>query len=146
MNYLRLSFILVVVVVLTLTTSLRLHAQDTNQPDPGQSVDASSIGETSETIYTPDGFTIWKEIVSSSCSYVDHNYSLNIAQDPQFMSDISYQMTNFDVDYNDPQSCVGGPEVDHMKFNGQFLGILTGANGSWSTNTWPLQQIGRAHV
>ena len=30
------------------------------------------------------------------------------------------------------QGCPGGPEVDLMQFNGKLLGILTGANDSWS--------------
>ncbi len=42
------------------------------------------------------------------------------------MTEISYSMSNFDVDYNDPQDCSGGPEVDLMYFNGHSLGFLTG--------------------
>ena len=139
MQYLRLSSSVLAVIVATLFSTSHLFAQDIVQLDQGQ-VNPSDVQETSETIYTNDGFTIWKETVSTGCSYSDHNFSLDVSTDPQFMSDISYQMTNLDVDYNDPQSCEGGPEVDHMKFNGRFLGILTGANKSWSTNTWPLKK------
>src|SRR5512133_2002003 len=60
-----------------------------------------------EVTTTPDGFTIWKKTINSGCSFSDHNYALDVPADPNDMSDISYQMTNYDVDYNDPQGCEG---------------------------------------
>ena len=87
---------------------------------------------------TPDGFTHFHLDVNSSCLFTDHNYSINVPLDPARLSQISYLMTNYDVDYNDPQGCLGGPEVDLMRFNNNLLGILTGANDSWSINKWNL--------
>ena len=87
---------------------------------------------------TPDGFTHFHLDVNSGCQFTDHSYALNIPLDPARLSQISYLMTNYDVDYNDPQGCLGGPEVDLMKFNNNSLGILTGANDSWSINKWAL--------
>ena len=89
---------------------------------------------------TPDGFTHFHVDANSSCLFADHNYSVNIPLDPARLSQISYLMTNYDVDYNDPQGCLGGPEVDLMQFNGKLLGILTGANDSWSINKWALKR------
>ena len=89
---------------------------------------------------TPDGYTIWRQQIDSGCSYADHSYTLDVAADPAEMSDISYSMTNFDVDYSNAQDCEAGPEVDIMSLNGSRLGILTGANNSWSTNSWPLKR------
>jgi len=87
-----------------------------------------------------NGFTTWHLDVNSGCIFSDHSYTLDIPVDPTVMSDITYTMTNFDVDYNDPQGCQGGPEVDIMQFNGHNLGILTGANNSSSLNSWSLQK------
>ena len=92
------------------------------------------------TFTTPDGFTHFHLDVNSACLFSDHSYTLNIPVDPARMHEVSYLMTNYDVDYNDPQGCPGGPEVDLMLFNGNLLGILTGANDSWSINTWDLAQ------
>ncbi|HKF41701.1 MAG TPA: Ig-like domain-containing protein [Thermoanaerobaculia bacterium] len=92
------------------------------------------------TFTTPDGFTHFRLDVNSGCLFADHNYMLSIPVDPAKMHKISYLMTNYDVDYNDPQGCPGGPEVDLMNFNGKLLGILAGANNSWSINTYPLTQ------
>src|SRR4051812_20182521 len=89
-------------------------------------------------VSTQSGYTSWRLDVNSDCLFSDHNYMLDIPADPAQMSDITYTMTNFDVDYNDPQGCTGGPEVDIMHFNNANLGILTGANNSWSLNSWPL--------
>ncbi|HVG60443.1 MAG TPA: Ig-like domain-containing protein [Hyalangium sp.] len=85
-----------------------------------------------------DGFTTWRLEVNSGCQFFDHSYTLDIPPAPEHLSDISYSMSNYDVDYNDPQGCQGGPEVDLMSFNGHRLGQLTGATDSWSINTWPL--------
>ncbi len=89
---------------------------------------------------TPDGYTVWRQQIDSGCSYADHSYTLDVPMDPAEMSDISYSMTNFDVDYSNAQDCEAGPEVDIMSLNGSRLGILTGANNSWSTNSWPLKR------
>ncbi len=92
-----------------------------------------------QTKYTDaNGYTYWRNEVNAYCSFSDHNFTLNIDADPAEMSDISYIMTNYDVDYQDPQGCTGGPEVDIMHFNSHELGVLTGANDSWSINTYPL--------
>ncbi|WP_224364739.1 Ig-like domain-containing protein [Hyalangium versicolor] len=87
-----------------------------------------------------DGYTVWRQEIYSGCSFADHSYTLEVPADPQSMSDISYSMSNYDVDYNDTQGCSGGPEVDLMSFNGHQLGQVTGANDSWSINTWPLDK------
>lgn len=86
-----------------------------------------------------DGFTIWHKDINSGCLYSDHNYTLDIPANPGDLSDISYTMTNWDVDYNST-GCSGRPEVDLMYMNGHLLGSLTGANNSWSFNSWPLTQ------
>ena len=91
-----------------------------------------------QTTSTPDGFTVWRKTIDSGCSYSDHNYTLDIPAEPANMSEISYSMSNYDVDYTDTGTCPGGPEVDIMYFNGQSLGFLSGANNSWSVNSWPL--------
>lgn len=93
-----------------------------------------------QTTTNNQGDTIWRADINSGCQYSDHNYSLDIPVDPNLMSDIVFTMTNYDVDYNDPQSCLGGPEVDITKINDSTLGILTGANNSWSTNSWKLDK------
>jgi hypothetical protein len=92
----------------------------------------------SQVFETDDGFTVWRKDINVQCSFSDHHYTLDITTDPAELSDISYTMTNYDVDYNDPQGCWGGPEVDLMYFNGQYVGYLEGANNSWSVNSWPL--------
>ena len=64
-----------------------------------------------------DGYTVWRQEVNSACLFTDHNYTLDIPADPEMMSDISYRMSNFDVDYNN--ICNGIPnssEVDIYVF------------------------------
>jgi len=80
------------------------------------------------------GDTVWRKDVNSGCSFSDHNITVNIPVEPDEISDAKITMTNEDVDYNDPQSCSGGPEVDYLYINGHFIGQLQGANNSWSTN------------
>jgi len=105
-----------------------------------QTVSAAATAQTTQST-TADGFTVWREDIDSSCSYSDHNYSLDINSDPSEMSEIQYTMTNYDVDYVDTSgACAGGPEVDVFSFNGNPLGVLTGANNSWSVNTYALTQ------
>jgi hypothetical protein len=87
-----------------------------------------------------DGFTVWRKEINSGCSFADHSYTIDVTADPADMSEIKYSMSNFDVDYNDPQGCEGGPEVDNMSLNSKQLGVLTGANGSWSINSWSLNK------
>ena len=93
-----------------------------------------------QTYDSADGYTVWRKDLEGTCSYNDHNYTLDIPADPNEMSDISYSMSNYDVDYNDPQQCKGGPEVDLMSLNGNQLGVLTGANNAWSINEWKLDK------
>lgn len=100
---------------------------------PGPATGAWEVSSTS------DGYTVWRKEINSGCLFSDHNYTLDIPADPNEMSDIRYTMTNYDVDYQST-GCSGRPEVDHMFLNDHFLGILTGANNSWSLNSWPLQQ------
>lgn len=113
------------------------HAQDTEQPDVMPPWAPPAL-EAVSTFETDDGFTVWRKDINVQCSYNDHAYTLDITADPADMSAISYVMTNFDVDYNDPQGCPGGPEVDLMSLNGQYMGYLSGANSSWSVNSWAL--------
>lgn len=89
------------------------------------------------TVAMDDDYTVWHLDVNSGCSFSDHFYSLEIPEDPNNMSDIQYTMTNWDVDYAST-GCEGNPEVDLMYFNNNQLGVLTGANDSWSINSWPL--------
>lgn len=114
-------------------------AQDAPQPPGGAALAPASVQATLSEV-TPDGFTVWRRDIGVSCSFSDHNYTLEVNANPGEMSDISYSMTNYDVDYNDPQGCEGGPEVDIMSLNGNNLGILTGANNSWSTNLWTINR------
>lgn len=88
----------------------------------------------------PDGFTVWRKNIGSACISADHNYTLDVPEDPAQMSDIQYTMSNFDVDYQGACSMGGGGEVDVMYWNDERLGILTGANDSYSINAWPLEQ------
>jgi hypothetical protein len=89
------------------------------------------------------GDTIWRKDVNSGCSYADHHITINIPVEPDEISDTKITMTNQDVDYNDPQGCQGGPEVDYLYINGNFVGQLQGANDSWSTNifTFPASYL-----
>jgi hypothetical protein len=125
---------------LELWSEQALAQDDPNQPpNPNITISPASTQSTNAEI-TPDGFTVWKKEINSGCQFSDYNYTLDVDADPNEMSDIMYTMTNYDVDYNDPQTCEAGPEVDHMQLNGSFLGILTGANNAWSTNSWPLDK------
>lgn len=87
-----------------------------------------------------NGITHWRSTVDSGCSYSDHDYTLDIDADPERMSEITYKMSNYDVDYNNSEGCEGGAEVDRMSFNGSELGTLTGANDAWSVNAFPLDK------
>jgi hypothetical protein len=89
-----------------------------------------------------DGDLVWHKEIASACLFTDHNYTLEIPADPQHLNDISYTMSNFDVDYSSNCSKGVGPEVDKMYFNNRYLGLLTGANQSWSLNSWPLEAGG----
>ena len=102
--------------------------------EPGPSADPWQVSA------SVDSYTTWRRKINQGCSFSDHYYTLDIPADPNEMSDISYSMSNWDVDYNDPQGCAGGPEVDLMYFNGHLLGLLTGADDSWSINSWPLNR------
>ncbi len=85
-----------------------------------------------------DGETVWHVDVDSGCSYSDHTINLTIDADPEDIKDPKIKLTNFDVDYNDSQDCAGGPEVDSLYVNGNYIGQLKGANDSWSINTFDL--------
>src|SRR3972149_6942262 len=63
------------------------------------------------------GDTVWHTDVNSSCSYSDHYINIDIDVEPNEIKDAKITMTNWDVDYNDPQSCSGGPEVDYLYVN-----------------------------
>ncbi len=95
--------------------------------DSGESPERQTLKES--------GDTVWRKDVNSGCSYVDHNITINIPVEPDEISDAKITMTNEDVDYIDPDEvCRGGPEVDYLYINGNFIGRLEGANNSWSTN------------
>lgn len=81
------------------------------------------------------GQTIWHKDVNSGCSYSDHDIYIDIDVDPALIKDAKIKMSNWDVDYNDPQSCAKGPEVDYLYINDTRIGQqLQGANNSWSVN------------
>lgn len=82
------------------------------------------------------GETVWHKDVNSGCSFSDHNISIDIDIAPTEITDTVIRLTTWDVDYNDPQGCTGGPEVDILWINGNRIGQLQGANNSWSTNTF----------
>lgn len=132
---------LAIVLAIAAGGAARLSAQDRPAPDvpPGPGARAGAPGTTSVTT-TPDGFTVWRTDVNSGCLFGDHNYSIDVTAEPKDMKEITLKMTNFDVDYNAPQGCPGGPEVDPTFLNGKSLGILTGANNSWSINSFRLAQ------
>lgn len=95
------------------------------------------VVESPVTITAEDVYTVWRKEINSGCSFSDHNYTLDIPEDPENMSDIRFTMSNYDVDYASP-GCPGGPEVDNMYLNGNLLGRLTGADNSWSINAWDI--------
>ena len=137
------AVVMFLAVFLVLPLGERTYGQDPQPPDDPEGVVPIRPGTVAgvwQVSTTSDGYTVWRKEINSGCRFSDHNYTLDIPADPDEMSDIRYTMTNWDVDYNDPQSCAGGPEVDHMSFNGHFLGILTGANNSWSLNSWSLSK------
>jgi len=91
------------------------------------------------TTQAANGRTVWRTDVNSDCSYYDYDIKVNIDVDPKLIQDPKLIMTNYDVDYNDPQGHENGPEVDIAYINGNRLpGILQGANNSWSVNQWSL--------
>lgn len=114
-----------------------VHAQGGDNP-----ADSTATGEVRpaavQTTLDGDGYTHWRLDLDPTCRFYDHSYTLNVPEEPGKLSDISLTATTFDVDYLDPQDCEGGSEVDPVAFNGNLLGILTGANESWSVNAWNL--------
>ncbi len=131
--------IVIFAILATLLLFTPLHAQDTGVQPNGEptSTDAISAGWT---VLNEDGYTKWRLPVDSACLFTDHSYTLDLPEEPARMSDIRLTMTNYDVDYFDPQECEGGPEFDNADLNGKTLGILAGANDSWSINSWLLKQ------
>lgn len=71
-----------------------------------------------------EGEKIWHLDIDSGCNYSDHNIYMDIDVDTRDITNSKIRMTNEDVDYNDPQSCSGGPEVDYLYINGNFIGQL----------------------
>src|SRR5690349_19813345 len=53
------------------------------------------------------GYTHFRKDINSDCQFSDHNYTLDLPVDPARMSDIRLTMSNYDVDYYDPQECEG---------------------------------------
>ena len=119
-------------------TPLSAAAQTPPRPDqPGGPIPPGPQSEPWVQMGTDDGYTTWRKDVNSGCSFSDHSYSLDVPEEPDNLSDIHYTMSNYDVDYVS-SDCSAGPEVDMFYFNNAFIGILTGANNSWSINSWTL--------
>ncbi|MEM7539584.1 MAG: Ig-like domain-containing protein, partial [Chloroflexota bacterium] len=85
-----------------------------------------------------DEYLKWREISTLGFICTDHHYTLTMTEDPDTMLEILLIVSAFDVDYDDPQNCPGGPEIDHVYFNDHFLGTLEGADKSFSTNSLPI--------
>lgn len=79
------------------------------------------------------GYTLWKTEGNPSCEYADHELTINVDVAPEEITDSSLIVSAYDVDYTGDPACAGGPEVDTVTLNGTNLGILRGANDSWST-------------
>ncbi len=117
------------------------HAQGGDHPDAGSAALGAAGGQAPEVVkgvLEDDGYTHWTLELDTSCRFYDHNYTLDIPEEPSQLSDILLTADTWDVDYRDPQDCKGGPEVDPVAFNGFPLGLLTGANDRWVVNDWPL--------
>ncbi|HHT9121832.1 MAG TPA: Ig-like domain-containing protein [Candidatus Wunengus sp. YC63] len=80
------------------------------------------------------GKKVWTKQVNSGCQYSDHYITIDIDVKPEKIKDPKIELSLWDVDYNDPQKCENGPEVDYLYINGNKIGQLTGANNSWSVN------------
>ncbi len=117
------------------------YAQDGDRPDApvgGESDVSQPSPITSQGVMADDGYTHWRLDLDTICRFSDHNYVLNIQEDPAILSEILLTANTWDVDYRDPKECKRGPEVDPAVFNGFPLGNLTGAHNSWSLNGWNL--------
>lgn len=82
------------------------------------------------------GETVWHTDVNSGCSFSDHYINVEIDSEPDEIAGAKITLTAYDVDYNNSTGCSGGPEVDYLYINDNFIGQLQGANNSWSTNTF----------
>lgn len=80
-----------------------------------------------------DGYTLWKTDGTSYCTESDHQLTITLDADPEDITDLSLIVSAYDVDYTGDPLCEGGPEVDTVTLNSTNLGILRGANDSWST-------------
>jgi hypothetical protein len=125
-------------VVLSCLLGGAASAQDSREKGPRVLSMPAPPGEGWAASSAAAGYTVWRKNVSPSCIYADHDYILDIPVEPAELSDITYSMNSFDVDYGDAQSCEGGAEVDAVYVNGHSLGTLNGADESWSVNSWPL--------
>ena len=83
------------------------------------------------------GRAVWHKDYNTGCSFSDHYLTISVDADPTEITDAKITMTNWDVDYNS-SGCPGGPEVDYLYINGNFVGQLRGANNSWSTNVFAI--------
>ncbi|MBF0302058.1 MAG: Ig-like domain-containing protein [Desulfamplus sp.] len=83
------------------------------------------------------GYTVWQTAGNSSCSYSDHDVVIEVDADPQKITELSLIVNAYDVDYA-TEGCSGGPEVDKVYVNGEYVGILRGATDSWSTTRFSI--------
>ncbi len=83
------------------------------------------------------GYTVWQTSGTSYCSFSDHEITIEIDVDPQKITELSLIINAYDVDYAS-EACSNGPEVDKVYVNGEYVGILRGANDSWSTTRFSI--------
>jgi len=100
----------------------------------------SFVAASAHSTPSADGYIHWRKDINSGCSFSDHNLTLDIDVDPAQLSEISYTMTNWDVDLQRSPRMRRRTRGRHHVLNGNDLGILTGANNSWSINSYPLAQ------
>lgn len=133
----------VIIAVFALATGFVLRTPVYAQGGDWPGTESATSGATPsavQAILGDDGYAHWHLDLDRTCRFADHNYTLDVSEEPTNLSDILLTATIFDVDFRDPKDCEGGPEVDLVTFNGFPLGILTGANNSWSVNPWGLGQ------
>lgn len=87
-----------------------------------------------------DEYTIWGVDVNSGCQYSDHNIYIDIDARPGDITDLSLTIHAYDVDFKGSEWCTAGNEVDKVFINNNSLGVLTGADSSWSINIFPLER------
>ncbi|MEM7537357.1 MAG: Ig-like domain-containing protein [Chloroflexota bacterium] len=118
------------------STYLPTHVEAQTRSSVSLNPTSTPITDTLET--TSDGGILFRKVIDSPFRCEDHEYELDIPVDFTQMDDVQMTVSVYDVDYVDPQTCLGGVEVDYLSLNDQFLAQLTGADKSYSINTVPL--------